>query len=460
MNLFQRISLSGFLLILLLGFSACQGTEDKNDFPAEKLVKDYEAQVIVDWQDLFLEVERNAAVYRPCPAARMLGYVGLAAYEAAVPAMPQYQTLAPRFTGLVIPASEVGKTYNWPVVMNSLYAVLFKKFFSQVQASDQFKIATLESSTNSRYISSIPNEEYKRSKEYGIAVANAVWDYSVTDREGHDKYLNPRPVDYTPPTGAGKWQPTAPGNERAMYPYWGKARVFAIKEEEKLARPPLPYSEDKTSAYYAQALEVYGRTSPQSYEDQWVGEFWSDDVLGFTFSPPSRWIAIANQAIDIRKSNLETAILSAVKVGLALNDASVACWKSKFAYNVERPVTIINKLISPTWSVAPLTSTSFLRSTPSFPAYPSGHSTFGAAAAEALTSVFGNNFSMTDRCHENRTDFNGRPRTFNSFYDMALENSLSRIYLGVHFRMDCEEGLRLGYQVGRRVNSLPFKKPI
>jgi hypothetical protein len=72
--------------------------------------------------------------------------------------------------------------------------------------------------------------------------------------------------------------------------------------------------------------------------------------------------------------------------------------------------------------------------------------------------VFGTNYALTDRCHENRVDFNGKPRSFNSFYEMAEENALSRIPLGVHWRMDCEEGLRLGYLCGRRVNALPFKK--
>jgi PAP2 superfamily len=311
---------------------------------------------------------------------------------------------------------------------------------------------------NVQYSGTINAEVYKRSRDYGQRVASAVWDFSVTDKDGHDKYLDPRPSNYTPPTGLGKWAKTPPGNQAAMFPYWGKVRTFAIKEEDKLARPPLPYSEDKTSAYYTQALEVYSTTTPQTYENQWIGEFWSDDVLGFTFSPPSRWVAITNEVLVQEKSNLETAIMAAVKVGLALNDASVAAWNSKFYYNVERPVSYINKFINPNWNVVSLTSTGFLGSTPSFPAYPSGHSVFGAAAAEALTSVFGYSVPLTDRCHEGRTDFNGKPRSFNSFYEMSEENAYSRIPLGVHWRMDCSEGLRMGYQVGRRVNAMQFKK--
>jgi membrane-associated phospholipid phosphatase len=458
MKFFRHLSLPILVLgFFTLTFTACGPARDLNEGEV-KTVKEYDSKVVQEWQDLFLQIERYAEVYRPCPAARMLGYVGLANYEANVPGMPEYRSLASRYSGLNIPAIEEGKEYHWPTVSNAVYATMYKKFFANVRSSDVFKIASLESTINIRFNTSVNAETINRSRNYGTAVANAVWDYSSTDREGHDKYLDPRPTAYTPPTGPGKWQPSAPGFARAMFPYWGKVRTFAIKEEDKLCRPPLPFSEDKTSAYYGQGLEVYSRTTPQTSEDRWIAEFWSDDVLGFTFSPPSRWIAIANQVLAAEKSNLETAIMAAVKVGLALNDASVSCWNSKFTYNVERPVTYLNKHFNPNWNVASLNTNGFLPASPSFPAYPSGHSTFGAAAAEALVSVFGANYTLTDRCHEARTDFVGKPRTFDSFYDMAYENALSRVYLGVHWRMDCEEGLRLGYQVGRRVNALPFKK--
>ena len=325
-----------------------------------------------------------------------------------------------------------------------------------MKQADLDKIDALERRFNTEFETTCEREVFRRSKNYGIEVAHAVWDYSATDAFGHDQYLNARPTSYIPPSGLGLWQPTAPNYAKAMFPYWGKARTFAIVHRDKLARPPLRYSENKNSAYYAEGKEIYNNTNPQTSEHQWIAEFWSDDVLGFTFSPPARWIAIANQVIIAENSNLETAIMAAVKVGLALNDASVACWYSKYYYNIERPVGYINKFFDPRWNVAALTSTRFLPATPSFPAYPSGHSTFGAAAAEALTAVFGDNYHLTDNCHAARTDFRGTARTFNSFYDMAEENAYSRIWLGVHWRMDCEEGLRHGYVIGQRVNQLPF----
>ena len=82
----------------------------------------------------------------------------------------------------------------------------------------------------------------------------------------------------------------------------------------------------------------------------------------------------------------------------------------------------------------------------------------GGAGAEALSSVFGYAYSMTDNCHLGRTEFEGTPRTFGSFYEMAVENSWSRVLLGVHFKMDCEEGVNHGIRIARKVNALPWKK--
>src|SRR5690606_16622060 len=144
---------------------------------------------------------------------------------------------------------------------------------------------------------------------------------------------------------------------------------------------------------------------------------------------------------------------------MAMNDAVVACWNSKFFYNIERPDSYIKRLIDPTYKPNldnPLTGDSGI--TPPFPAYPSGHATMGAASAEALASVFGYNYSLTDNCHKDRTEFEGTPRTFGSLYEMALENAWSRVLLGVHFRMDADEGVRFGTAIGRKVNALPWRK--
>ena len=96
---------------------------------------------------------------------------------------------------------------------------------------------------------------------------------------------------------------------------------------------------------------------------------------------------------------------------------------------------------------------------PSFPGYPSGHSCFASAAAGVFIDFFGNSIRFTDRTHQGRTEFLGQPRTFNSFREMAEENAFSRIPLGVHVRMDCDEGYRLGYEISDAVNKFDITRP-
>jgi membrane-associated phospholipid phosphatase len=218
------------------------------------------------------------------------------------------------------------------------------------------------------------------------------------------------------------------------------------------------YSSDVHSEYYSQALQVYTKNAAQDYLTEWIGEFWSDDLTGLTFGPGPRWIAVACQVVTKDAIDLETSLEVFAKLGLALNDAVVSCWHSKYLYNVERPETYIRAHIDPNYKTNltnPLTGEVGL--SPSFPAYPSGHATMGAAGAEALASVFGYSYMMTDRCHQGRIQFEGTPRTFGSFYEMAQENAWSRVLLGVHFRMDADEGMRFGTNIGRKVNQLPWK---
>jgi len=128
----------------------------------------------------------------------------------------------------------------------------------------------------------------------------------------------------------------------------------------------------------------------------------------------------------------------------------IACWNSKYYYNHERPETFIKKYLAKDWRPH--------SPTPSFPTYPSGHSMMGAASAVVLTSLYGEDYAMTDRSHEGLEDIVIKPRSFHSFDEMAKENALSRLFLGVHFRFDCDEGLRLGGLIGEEVSRLQLEK--
>lgn len=460
-----KITKSPFLLLVLsiLVFVSCNKDDNNDSKPASsvKLVKDYESTVALDWNELFLDIDRYAPGYRPPAAARVCAYVGLGVYEGLVAGMPEYQSVASNFPGLTIPKAEDGKEYYWPAVANTIYNDMFTEYFPHVSADLKGKIAALNDKHNTEFAAAASSEVYNRSVEYGHKVATAMLDYSKTDDAGHNAYKNPQPTDYIPPTGPGKWQPTRPDYGRALFPYFNKVRGFVVTSDDKVVPQPYPFSSDSLSPFYAQALEVYTVSygKAKDYTWQWIGEFWSDDIFGLTFEPAARWLAIANQAVVQEKSKLDFSVWVYAKLGIALFDGAIACWTSKFTYNVERPSTYINQYIDPAWNPSlnnPLIGMSGV--TPPFPAYPSGHATFGAAGGEVLNDAFSYAYAMTDNCHKFRVEFNGTPRSFDSFDDMAYENALSRVYLGVHYRMDVEAGLKLGKRLGQKVNRLKWRK--
>ncbi|MEY4905202.1 MAG: hypothetical protein RLZZ292_3017 [Bacteroidota bacterium] len=452
-------------LFMLLMFNACKPVDPP--IPPPPTAKDFDAQAMIAWNDVFLHIERYAPGFRPGPAPRAAAYIGLACYEACLNGMPEFKSIKNNYPQLNMTSPDANYPYHYPTLVNTIYSSLLTNFFASVKDTphaDVLKeIETLKNTLDQKYKGEVDVATFEKSQKYGELVAQEIWLFAKKDDVAHDHNLNPfedRVGKYKQVYVAGKWVPTFPGPSKPMFPDWGYAMRFAISSDDRLCAPPIEYDEADTSQFYAQAREIYNVSKKMTADQRWLAFFWSDDLVNLTFSPGPRWLALENQALVATKSDLQTAIYANAKVGLAINDAAVACWFSKYTYNVERPESYIKRIINNNWEPLlynPLTNATGV--TPAFPAYPSGHSTMGAAAAEVLTDIFGLYVPLTDRCHEGRVDFEGAaPRSYNSFYEMAEENAYSRIPLGVHFRMDCEEGVNLGYRVGRKVNQLGWKK--
>lgn len=460
----KHLSLKSVIVfgVFMLLFSACQKDQVDTDLDS-KTVAQYGPEVAIEWYKLFEEIDRYAPGYRPPAASRALGYIGLAAYEAAAPGMQQHQSLGSHFELLELPQVEDLTSYHWPTAVNASFNTVIRKFYPHIKLEHLAAVSNLNIQFENKFAAEVSSVEFERSKAFGDKVAEAVYEWSKTDPAGHEAYLNPRPASYLPPSGPGLWKPTPPDYTPALFPYWGEVRTFAMRNNELVARPPLDWSEDPSSKFYQQAKEVqvWVNEINQGKDDEglWIAEFWSDDFGGLTFTPPGRWTAIGTQIVNKDRPNLETALRLYAQMGMAMSDAAVAVWKSKYIYNLERPIHYIQRNSDPNWTTLMNNPLNELKGmNPEFPAYPSGHSGFGGAAAIILADVFGNNYRFTDLCHKDRSEFRGQPRTFNSFTDMAVENAYSRIPFGVHFRMDCEEGLRQGYLAGQRVLELPWRK--
>jgi len=489
MKVFQLtkiFALGAILLGMMLVPQSCG--ENEPDAPLPN-AHDYDYKVYWEWNETFLQIDRYAKGYRPGPGPRTLGYLGLSAYECVVSAIPENNSLAHLYPGLNVPKADPNLEYYWPVCVNESYAYLMERFFPHMQNDPKPEAAAafaLIKNTRDKlrgiYSLETTPEIFERSQKFGQEVAAAVYIWEQNDFKGHNAFLNPQPVSYTPPVGPGLWEPTPPDFNRAMFPQWGEVRTFAIGQAEKLCQAPIPYGETPGSPFYAQGLEVYNTVNTiknptpdlaaWAYEQKWIAEFWSDDILNLTFAPPPRLVAILNQVVANEELDLAGCAEIYAKMGMALNDVGVAVWHSKYVYNVERPVSYIRRVLSQQYPDAS-NWLSILNAThvggqygvtPAFPAYPSGHSGFGGGGAKILSSFFEYNashpgtYTFTDLCHISRTEFIGTPRTFTSFTQMGVEDALSRIPLGVHFRMDCEVGLEVGELCAQRVLELPWKK--
>ncbi|MEY4926423.1 MAG: hypothetical protein RI894_859 [Bacteroidota bacterium] len=445
------------IVFIALAVTGCRPDDNNGPISVSTPASAFDGQAPYRWNELFLEIDRYSPGYRPPAASRMLGYTYLAVYEAVAPGMISYRPIAKRVYGLNIPDAQANYQYYWPEAANAAYGYMFRKFYPNVDQVYKDKIDQLEASFETSFTTAgVDAAVIERSRNFGRAIAGVVFDWSATDPQGHEAYLRTNPADYTPPVGPGLWKPTAPDFSRALFPYWGQTRAFAVRSADKVGLAPLPYSTSSESAYYQQQLEVATINSPLSYENKWIAEFWGDDIFRLTFEPSGRWVAIADEIIVAKRTNLETSVYLFAKLGMAMSDGAICAWNTKYYYNTERPYDYIRSNINPNWTSQLLTLHNC--NNPPFPGYPSGHATFGAAAAGVLNSIYGKNTSFTDKCHQARTEFNGAPRTFRNFDAAAKENAFSRIPLGVHIRQDADEGLRLGYLAAQRVNSLPWTR--
>jgi hypothetical protein len=207
---------------------------------------------------------------------------------------------------------------------------------------------------------------------------------------------------------------------------------------------PLPpaYSEDPTSDFYAQAKEVYDTSRSLTPEQKAIARFWSDDPM-LSSTPPGHWIAITRKILRERDAPITDSVNVMARLGVAVGDAFIGCWRVKYRDDLVRPVTYIRATMDKDFTPILIT--------PPFPEYPSGHSAQSGAAAAVLTAFFGPDFAFTDDSHEE----DGMPaRSFPSFAAAAEEAALSRLYGGIHYRAAIDQGLRQGACVGAHAVAL------
>lgn len=393
----------------------------------------FDAGVAVEWARLLydrIRFERSA----PMVAARLIGYAEVALYESVVPGMPDHLSLGGQLNGLPpLPAVDAHSKYHWPSVANRALAATLRGLLPAAAPETRSAIDALEARLAEDYGRAVALPILARSIAHGSRVAEAILQWASTDG-----YATLNNCPFTPPAGDGLWVPTPPAFRPALQPCWGDLRPFALPAADACAPPPHPsYSTDPASAFYAEGKDVYDTVNGLTPEQREIALYWSDDP-GTTGTPAGHSLTIAVQAIEQYNLMLDTAAEALARVGIGVADGFISCWKTKFIYNLLRPVTYVNSTLGdPAWLP--------ILATPPFPEYTSGHSVQSGAAAEVLTDLLGP-IAFTDFTHVDR---GFAPRSFDDFFEAAQEAAISRLYGGIHYRAAIDRGVEQGVCVGR-----------
>lgn len=444
-----------WLLALALALAAPARAQSPAPAPGGQPAGAYGAAVATEWFALALQLTQQTPGFSPPVASRALAYLGLALYESVVPGMPDHASLAGQLNELSsLPWAQPDETLHWPTAANAALATMARMMFSNASADNKARIDQLERTMALKHgrdfdPASLSAEITNRSETHGRLMAMALMTWARTDG-GHEAWgpLRRDQKNYVPPSGAGRWSATPPAFAQALLPRWGDNRPFVLGGAQECPAPPAPpYSELPTSAFYQDARELYRISNAATQEQRQIALYWADDP-GKTPTPAGHWVFIANDLLQLRKASLADAARTLAQLNLAMADAFIAAWSTKYAVNLLRPVTYIQLVIDSNWIPK-------LMDTPPFPEYPSAHSVQSSAAAGVLSAVFGAETAFTDNTHNDR---GWGPRTFTTFAAAADEASRSRLYAGIHFGFGVTGGQAQGRCVAGKVLALRFKK--
>jgi hypothetical protein len=332
----------------------------------------------------------------------------------------------------------------------------------------------------------------RRAKADGVRLgrraAEAILSLRAADGSQHDEPLMGESDGYLPGDAPGAWrQDPISLIPLALGAHWGEVEPFVLESADQFRAPEPPaLTSPEYTAAYNEALALGGETSTLRSEDQTqTGIYWAYDGTPALCAPPRLYNQIAVLIARQQRSDMmETARLLAL-VNVAMADAGIAIWESKYHYDYWRPITGIREsdpgtgpsglgdgnddtVGDPNFSPlgAPSSNLVSVNFTPPFPAYPSGHAGFGGALFQTLRRFYGTDaiaFTFTSDEFNGVTQDNGGnvrpllPRSFETLSQAEEENGQSRIYLGIHWSFDKTEGIAQGRKVADYVFENTFE---
>lgn len=429
---------------------------------------------ILFWNEVALEANRvshtNGKLEQvgPTLSSRALAIVHLAMYDAYAgiardPANLPHYTAAP----IAPPATATGPDAADAAVAAAAHATLSKLFPSQKPFFDMRHAKA-----------GLSGGSLQAGHQYGLQVAQAILEERKNDPDRSDD-------GYAASMARGAHRPDPDNPDQGYYsPFYGaRSKCFAVTDRHELLPPPA-----RTSDPYLRALkEVRAKgiaphlmgtlpsaTGRRNADETLIGIYWGYDGAAGLGTPPRLYNQIVREVAAAQGNNTALNARLFALVNAAMADAGILAWDQKYIHDLWRPVVGIREHdesmgptglstddivtdCDPSWLPlgAPKSNELGKNFTPNFPAYPSGHATFGAAAFQMTRLFYGVPMGDCngDLLFQGRTfvsdEFNGftkdntgavRPRHARSFsgglWQMIEENGRSRVYLGVHWVFD------------------------
>ncbi len=382
--------------------------------------------------------------FSPIVASRNYLYANVAAYEVIAGSQPgTYNSLGGQLKGLpALPQPDTTKQIDYDFAALLAFCKLGEAVTFPAGSMKEYVDSLKQLVTDH----GMPAEVMSNTVAYADTVSAVIMAWSKKDNYAQSRSFPKYNVLDSP----GRWVPTPPAYTSAMEPHWTQIRAIVMDSSTQFVPPP-PYKfnmTDANSAYYKQVIASRNALDSLTPEQKFIADFWDDNpfklnVSGHVmfgtkkFSPPGHWMSIVGIAAKKANADFATTVQAYAITAIALFDAFIQCWDEKYRHNTVRPETVINKYLDANWRP-------YLQ-TPPFPEYTCGHSTCSSAAAEALTSVFGDNFAYTD---STELEFGIPSRSFTSFRAAAEENNWARFYGGIHFHHSCIVSTEYGRKVG------------
>lgn len=396
-----------------------------------------EANEIIKWTSLTLQAVRINKTNPPI-ASRNLAMVEVSMFDAVNSIVKKYQ---PYSMGVAVEA-ELPKEV---AVAQAAREILSKLYPTSTPYWDEQLNKTLEL---------FPEISQKQKAiDLGILIAGNVWDLRSNDLKPKFYEGGTANLDFE----IGAWVPTPPAYAPALLPYWGKTKPFGILSGDQFRQdgPPKFFSDEYARDYLE--IKDYGakNNSKRSADQTQMALFWADGAG--TVTPPGHWNQIAieiakNKNLDLIESSRLMTLLN-----IAMADSAISAWDMKFFYNCWRPITAVQEAERDD-NTQTQTQLGWepLLSTPPFPDYVSGHSTFSGAAATTLALYFESDRMQFITASE---DLPGVIRSFSRFSEAADEAGKSRVYGGIHYEFANRDGKKAGKKVAEFVfNNLLLKK--